>query len=252
MDWQASAVTFAMWNEEFADRTLPPTDRRRRDARQRGEIARSADVTSALLLVAASCLIWFLAMAAIDRFVGLLQAAIKAPVESITIPGAVEVISSACRSAAEILGPIFLVSILAALLGNFVQSGWIWAPARLVPRFRVRSLISWDSATSGMLFTLKLAVLAFVATRFVMTRDRQLHEIGHGEPVTLLANPARFIGELSVQLALCLLVLAIIDYGFQFWRHEQRLKMTVEERRREQLEDSLNPQIRKRRSERAR
>ena len=65
----------------------------------------------------------------------------------------------------------------------------------------------------------------------------------------MLIRSAQLIGELCVQLSACLVLLALVDYGFRFWRHEQGLKMTIEERRREQQDDQVDPRIKQRRAE---
>jgi len=73
--------------------------------------------------------------------------------------------------------------------------------------------------------------------------------LAQGEPAELLGFAARTLVELGLMLALALFVLALFDYGWQFWRYEQSLMMTIEELRREQREDAVDPRLKRARGE---
>jgi len=238
-----------MLNDDFADRTLPPTERHRRESRSRGEVARSTELTSAVILLSVSCLFWFLSPTSATGLVGLMRNALTAPpMTSLSIDVAAEMAQSAARLAATVVWPILLVLVLSGLAGNLTQTGWLWTPAKISPRFRFGGMVSWDLTAKGTGTMLRLCVVVGVTMRFLMIHDWQLRSIGTGEPVSMLVQLARMLGELSIQLSLSLVLLALIDYGYQFWRHEQRLKMTVEERRREQQDEAIDPRIRQRRT----
>lgn len=239
-----------MLNEEFADRTLPPTERRRREARMRGQVPRSADLTSALLLLAASGALWFIAPIATNSIARFMRRSITiVPQSSLTIDATVELMQSASWIVATIVVPIVLVVMTVGIVANLAQTGWLWLPSTIVPRFRSGSLISEDSTAKGAAAALRLGALFCVAIRFVSIHDAKLFSVGLDEPMGMLVRPAQLLGELSVQLAFTLLLVAMADYGFRFWRNEQRLKMTVEERRQEQRDEAVDPHVRKRRAD---
>lgn len=238
-----------MLNEETADRTLPPTERRRREARMRGQVARSSELTAALLLLTATVGLWFLAPNAVNALVEPLRNTLKsAPPTSLTIAASVRSMQLAGALMASVLAPILLMALAGGLVANLAQTGWLWTPSVIVPRFRRPRLVSEDSAIKVVTTLLRLCAVVCVAARFALTHDWQLRSVGLDEPMGMLLGPARMLGELSIQLAFTLVLVAIVDYGFRYWRNELSLKMTVEERRQEQKEESADPQIRNHRS----
>ncbi len=238
-----------MFSDDLADRTLPPTERHRREARNRGEVARSAELTAALILLTASGVLWFLAPACIKMLVVFMRSTLTAPVPpSLTIASTGELAQRVVWGLGATLWPIVLVLFVGGMAASWIQTGWLWLPTAIVPRFRQSPLISCGRVGVALGRLLQLAVLALVTWRFLLTSGLQLRSVGLDEPMAMLVRPARMLGELCLQLSLSLVLFALVDYGVRFWRHEQRLKMTVEERRREQKDDGPNPSIKQRRA----
>ena len=216
----------------------------------RGQVPRSSDLTSAVQLMTATSAIWFSAPTIATAIVRLLRRSITmVPRAELTVRAAVELIQSAAGVVATIAIPILLVVMASGFVANLMQTGWLWIPSAVVPRFRGLRLFSEDSGAKGAAALLRLTVLLFVASRFVLTHDWKLRSVGSNEPMAMLAQPALMLGELAIQLSLTLVLIALADYGFRFWRNEQRLKMTVEERRQEQRDEAGDPNVRKRRAD---
>ncbi len=236
--------------DQDADRTLPPTERRRREARSRGEVARSPELTSAVTLLAASAVIWWLAPGWANSLAKLMRDSLRTPQTSIVnVPFVTVLTQQIGQLLATILLTAGLVVCVTALATNIVQTGWIWMPSAILPRWRFRGLLSWERCLESTVWILRLSLLASVVWFFTSSRQSQFLALSLGDPAVMLIQSAQLIGELCIQLAGCLLLLAVMDYGIRFWRHEQGLKMTVEERRREQQEDQIDPRIKQRRAE---
>ena len=244
-------------SDDFGDRTQKPTERRRREARARGEVARSADLVAAsVLLVTMAALGWLGSQLADVLARAMRDGLISAPQSSVTAESAVQTMTVLATRLAVGVVPLLLIAVAAAALGNLVQTGFLWTPAALLPKFerldlakgfgRWVSLNAWVALGAGLV---KLTVLVAVLIAFVRVRLPSAGPLTQGEPAELLGFAARTIAELGLLLALSLFVLALFDYGWQFWRHEQSLMMTVEELRREQREDSIDPRLRRTRSD---
>ncbi len=54
----------------------------------------------------------------------------------------------------------------------------------------------------------------------ISSRQSQLLALSLGDPAVMLFRSAQLIDELCVQLSACLVLFAVMDYGFRFWRHE--------------------------------
>ncbi len=234
--------------DQDADRTLPPTERHRREARSRGEVARSPELTSAIILLAGSAVIWWFASGWAASLVELMRDSLRSPQTSgMTIPFVTVLTQRIAQFFTPILLTAGLVVCVSALAANIAQTGWIWMPTAIMPRWRFRGLISWQRCLESTGGILRLCLLASVVWFFASSRQSQLLSLALGEPAVMFVRSAELIGELCIQLSTCLVLLAVVDYGFRFWQHEQRLKMTVEERRREQQDDQVDPRIKQRR-----
>ena len=242
---------------DFGDRTHPPTDRRRREARTRGEVARSADLVAAFLLLATMAALWWLGPGIAQHLAGAVRGALSM-VSSLplTPESGARALTVLAMSVAVAVGPLLVIAASAATLGSLIQTGFLWTPSVLLPKFErldpTQGLGRWMSLNTGITLAvglIKLVALLGVLVAFVRVRLPALGAFAQGEPSDMLSLAARCLGELGLLLALTLFVLALLDYGFQFWRHEQSLLMTAEELKREQKEDELDTRFKRRRQE---
>src|SRR5690606_10803519 len=84
---------------------------------------------------------------------------------------------------------------------------------------------------------------------FLTTHQAEYLSLSQQDASVILATLGRGIIELGFYLALTLICLAILDYGYQYWQHERDLRMTKQEIRDEMKEMDGNPHVRARRRE---
>ncbi len=242
---------------DFGDRTHPPTDRRRRESRARGEVARSADLVAACVLLTTMAALWWLGPGVAQHLAGTVRGGVSSASSlPLTPESATRVMTLLVLKLAVAAGPLLLIATSAAALGSLVQTGFLWTPSVVLPKFErldpTAGLGRWMSLNTGVALAaglLKLVALLSVLVAFVRVRLPALGAFAQGEPSEMLSLAARCLGELGLLLALTLFALALLDYGFQFWRHEQSLRMTAEELKREQQEEELDPRFKRRRQE---
>jgi flagellar biosynthetic protein FlhB len=232
---------------DFGDRTMPPTERRRREARRNGQVARSSQLTSALILLVASSFFWWMTPFSSDAMSSFMRERLVTIQSSpLTIDSAVELLQSAGAAIVWVVVPTALLLATSSLMASFVQVGLLWAPSTITPRFRRQRIHIGQNFAEFAWQLVRFAALACVAWRFIQLHDWQLRSLSLHEPARMLAHTIQMLSEFCFQLSGCLVLLGLVDYGYRFWRHEQGLKMTVEERRQEQREDSINPRFQKR------
>ena len=238
-----------MFSQDDDNRTLPPTERRRREARARGEVVRSAELTSALGLLIASLGFWWFAPGwATDLAAMMRRGLTSATTSQLTLAGANELLGQTGKMLVLMLVPMASLLVVCFALANLAQTGWLWNPSAIIPRLRFRGPLSWERVAEIGQLTLRISVLSGVGFLFVRQRTLDFLSLGFSEPGGWLIRAAGLISELCIQLSVCLVAMGLMDYGFRYWRHEQRLRMSVDERRREQQEDEIDPAIKRRRS----
>lgn len=246
-----------MATDEFGDRTEQPTDRRRTQSRDRGNVARSVDLTAAGLLLGAATVFYVLAVplcrTLADLTAGLLKSATPKSLNAADAVGHF-------RSILQLLAPnvlaVLLSMMFAAFVWNVLQVGILIAPEVLQPQFgRLNPLTGAKRILSGaalVRLAVSLAKLAIVvgiavwSTASIFPWFVQLNEL---EPRTTLVYVEQSIVKLGFQLSSALVFLALVDFLFQRWRFEQSLRMTKQEVREEMKEMEGDPVMRQRRRE---
>jgi len=238
-----------MLNSDDAERVLPPTDKRRREARQRGEVARSSELTASVVMLAASFIVWANAPNWAGLVVSSLQKSTGGSTKGFLATPTVETVTrDVGHTLFLILLPSFAILFLVGLAANLIQTGWIWNPATLVPRWRFQRVASWERIADNAGLFVRIAAFSGIVWLYVIRQYSVILSLGQGEPAIMLVHSARLIGELFIQVSTAFVLFGLINYGICYWQHEKRLMMTPEERRREQRDDEIDPRIKKQRA----
>lgn len=246
--------------EDFGERTERATPRRRQEARERGQVARSADLAAGVLLLGAfvALLAWGEGMAAgTARLVRACWGGADAL--DFTAVGASAFLARQALGAAAVLAPFLLVAVLLAFLGNFLQVGPLWAGelvrpdiGRISPGRGLKRLLGIRGLVRTVMGVLKIGcivlVVYLVLARYV--------DPGRGAPLFAffgedlsgaLARANRAACELGIACGIAMCLLAILDYGYRRWQHEADLRMTKLQVREEMKRFEGDPKIKERR-----
>lgn len=244
-------------DSEGGDKTELPTDRRREEVRERGNVARSTDLAVATSVVAAAGVLYFFGSGIATSQVDLLRTSLSASAWTTIDVGkvSVECWKLAVPIAAALLPGLALIMVSAVAI-NAAQVGFFITTEPLSPNYErinplagMKRLLSLQSSVRMAGSLLKLGVAVAIVTGFVVAR---MPEFLHSIDLDILGFCRQLGGwlvALSFQLAMGLFVLAVLDYGFQLWKFEQDIKMTKQEVRDEMKHMEGDPQIRQKRRE---
>lgn len=239
---------------EDQDKTEAPTPRRLEEARSRGQIARSTDLTAALVLLAGLlCLNWLGRGMTGDLF-GFMRSQLEdasRATGTIDLPG---VVKAAGRTVAVAAGPLMVGLLLLALLSNVIQVGFMFTTHPLAPKWGklnplqgVSRLFSARTAVQMAMNLLKLAIVAGVAYQAIVSRISIVVlalEVGGWQQMVLMGKVLFAVG---IRIAVALLILGFLDYAWQRWRHTRDLRMTREEVKEELRRMEGDPLVKQRR-----
>lgn len=241
--------------EQNGEKSQDPTPHRRQEARKRGQVAKSQDLGSAVILVLGLATLLMFGGRLIDFLGGFTARQLGGQAWLAADPAfAVSLWVGLMQALARCLLPIMGLFLLLAIAINLVQVGVLFVPEKIsldVTRLdplkglgRIFSLAGLMRLAFGIFKILVIAAVAFVCL---------YHERETILGLTSMAIPqiAEYLLELIVWTALkigvALLVLAILDYAFQRWKFEQDLKMTSQEVREEMKNLEGDPQVAARR-----
>lgn len=242
--------------ENDGDKTEAPTPRRRQEAREQGNIARSPDVTSAALLLAVLMLLSTTGPRLADALKVLVAQMFSAA--SLHDFNAQDLFHSVTHAGAQVgwaMAPLLIGVFVVAIVANVIQVGFYFSPERLAPNLAALSPFKgWSKIFGGglrpgqfLLNILKIIVLGLVA--YSAIKDRLpliLNAQGLRFENCFLLGAATFYA-IVLRMGITLLIIAIIEYGYQRYRIEQELKMTKQEVREEMRRMEGDPKIKQRR-----
>lgn len=247
--------------EDLGERTEDPTAKRMSEARERGQVAKSQDLSSAFLLLGALFVLAFLGGTMLERMGAFLRAGLETGIVESVGAGLspIESLVGALRRVGFTAAPILLTMFVIAYVAHAAQIGWLFSPKAI--RFNLEKLnvfkgmgklVARRNWVRGGVNIVKLGAVTAIATTVIKSEyDRVM-------TMPLLTAPGVFAltGDLVLKLALWLLlaliVIGVIDFAYQRWQHKQDLRMHKHEVKDERRSTEGDPQVKARRLKMAR
>lgn len=241
--------------EEFGDKTEAPTPRRREEAREQGQIARSPDLSAAILLLGFLLLMNSFGQGLVQALRVLLQELLSAPVLcDFDVHKAGSILVRCIALAGGALAPLLLGGLLIGVAVNLLQVGFYLNGKRLQPKLGALNplngaarLVKPENWVHLLMNILKIALVGVVAWSAVRGRLDQIVATQQLEFAQAFSLGCSIVYAVGLRLAVLLLVLALIDYGYQRYRHERELRMTKQEIKEEMRRMEGDPKIKQRR-----
>jgi flagellar biosynthetic protein FlhB len=237
--------------EYSGDKSQEPTPHRRQKAREEGNVAKSQDLASAAMLLAGMGALW-MSGSALANFLaayGRRQLGGPAWLEA-DAAFATAQFQGAVGELARYLLPILGLILGAAIVVHLGQIGFFFLPSkvgmdvsRIDPLRALQRMFALDNVVRLVFALFKLAVIVGVAAASVYQDLPTILGLS-GKPLPeIAATICQLMFWTAIKIGLALLILAIFDYGFQYWRHERDLRMTPQEVREELRNLEGDPQI---------
>ena len=237
--------------DHAGEKTEAPTQRRLEDAIKRGQTPRSAEVQTVFILLGGVAALTFSGRETWHLFV---TTAMQTFAHLHDIPISADSLQAyGVTSALMVLkccGPFVLATVLATLIAGGLQNRFqtaseVLAPdwERLNPVTGIQRLFSTRSLVTTALAAVKFAVvfaLTFTEIRKILLDPIFTTSVSVGRLAEFLGQTGLHI---LLRVALALLVIAAIDYGYQFWQTGRDLMMTKEEVKEEAKSTEGNPQM---------
>lgn len=241
-----------MADTEREDRTLPATPRRLEKAREEGQVARSRELASLIVVGAAFGALALSGPALWDASLGLLREGLAFDAVGARNPSiALERFSGLGVKALAAYGPFLLVMLAAAVAAPLALGGWLFTWKPLQPNFgrmdplgglgRLVSREAWIELGQSALKALAVGGIAAWATWSVVPQLAATAATGALTSAFALSLQALTFGGACLLGALALL--AVIDVPLTLRTHALRLRMTPQELREEHRETEGDPQL---------
>lgn len=243
-----------MAEDSGGDKSLPASAQKKRKAREEGNVARSQDLSAGAVLALA-----LLAMVLFGR--PSMESMVDAGRFFLGNAGDMQLIDTSPQTLAiqvcfwTLKGcwKIILLLLVGGVAMNILQVGVMFTGTPLQPKLeRLNPLTGMGrffSMRSGMELVksvAKLLAVSAVVYFALRTRVRELPYLMELTPWALVVEVSQLVMALWWRIALMMLIIGIVDYGYQWWQHDQDLRMTHREAREEAKELEGDPHIKRR------
>jgi flagellar biosynthetic protein FlhB len=237
--------------DQGGDKSQEATPHRRQQALEQGQVARSQDLSAAVLLVAGLASLIFLGGGLAAFFAALARRQLGGdPWVSADVSFVAALWNATWLELATHILPLLGLLVAAGVAVSIAQTGFLFLPEKLQPKFshldpiqglqRIFSLAGVMRLAFGML---KVLIVATVAWFSLADRWQEILAMIGMELLPLGGLMGEILLWTGLKIASALLLLALLDYGFQWWKQEQDLRMTSQEVREEMKDLQGDPQV---------
>jgi flagellar biosynthetic protein FlhB len=250
-----------MSEESGGEKVFDPTPQKLAEARRKGDIPRSTDVTAAATYLALLAVVGTAGAFAMDRAASVLMVFIAQPDRlsgRILGPGGAGLSGSILTEALAALAPFFLVPIAAVFVSLFAQQAITFSGEKIVPKLDRISLLAGAKRKFGAAgiveFAKAVVKLAAVAVALFIYLSRDLDRM-----IGAAAAEAQVLGAMMMQSLVVLLTItsviavtiAAVDLVWQRFEHSRRLRMSYQDLREESRQSDGDPHMKAQRRSRA-
>ena len=248
---------------DAASRTEDATPRKLQQARDRGEVVKTADL-AALTSLSAAAAVAALAGGWLCRNLASTLTPFFAHPDAMSFEGAggVQIMRAAVMAAAP-AGAVMLSACAAGVFGNIIQTGLIFSPEKLSIDFKkispaagFKRIFGIDGFVQFLKSLLKVFLTGLLAWWVLNPHLREMENLAGMEPIATLSFASDILRRLVFAVAAFLLIVAGADWFWQRQRFLARMRMTKEEVKEDFKQSEGDPHIKARqkqlRNERAR
>lgn len=237
--------------ENDQERTEQATPKRLEDARRKGQIPRSRDLSAAAVTLAGGAVLYMLGGQIAGRMHTLMSRGLALTREHALdstqmIPTLVNAAADGLLACAPVLGVI----LLAALLAPLALGGWSFSTEALAPKFErlnplegFKRMFAMRSLMELIKALAKFAVVAFVAVIVLWNDASEMLSLGREPVEQAIGHAFKLSGQALLSISAGLLIIAAIDAPYQLWQYAQQMKMSREEIREEYKESEGSPEV---------
>jgi flagellar biosynthetic protein FlhB len=242
--------------DDLGEKTEKPTAKRLNDARSRGNLPKSNDLSSAVMLLCGLLIFRFLGESMFDEMGTMLERSLSNetigdPRTLGAIPGHASTLLAASLRIAAL--PMLLI-VIAAYAANFMQVGWLFSlktlqfnPGAMNPAKGFKRIFGKRGGMKSFTDISKFIAVAIVVVLVVRGSIHKIAVLPQFAATQAFLIITDMLYDLAIKVAIVLLILGIIDWIYQKWQHVQDLKMSKSEVKEERKAADGDPKIKQRR-----
>jgi flagellar biosynthetic protein FlhB len=242
------------------EKTESATPKKRQESRKKGQVAKSNELPGAFILFFTFLSFIMFGGFLKQHFFNIFTVTFTDYLRSdVTIPNVTILFGNLMIEGLILLSPIFFVTLIIALMGNYLQIGFLFTGDPLLMKFSkinplegAKKIFGLRSVVEFLKSMLKVSVVGVVVYIILSGQINQIMKLSHLSLENTLSFVASITVKLGITIGLILMVLAIFDYIYQKYEHEKSLKMSKQDIKDEYKKSEGDPLIKGKIKERQR
>lgn len=236
------------------ERTEDATDKRRADFREKGQVAQSKEVQSAMLFTL-MLLFWVFYLPTFWHELSSLITSLLQSVGEFTITQAttLQVAQFLVKHVGLLILPVLILSAVVGVLSSYMQVGWIFTTKPLIPDLQKldpiqgsKKFFSIKSLVDMIKSFWKVILIGYVAYSTIIDKFDEALLLPDTSPEIAVLFLAKTAALLFAKVCATLILIAFIDFLYVKWEMEQKMKMSKQELKEEHKESEGDAQIKSR------
>ncbi len=238
-------------NTSDQEKTEQPTAKRRADAKKDGQVPRSRELNTTLMLMAGSVALISMGDSLGDGLKQLMVSGLRLDRKQIFEPSAMlTTIADSLFAAFTMLLPLIMLLVIVAIISPALLGGYSFSGKALAPKFSkldpikgMKKLFSVNGLMELVKALLKVLLIGTVAFFVIWSQLDTLMGLGTLDFRETFSRSVEIVGWTFLLISSSLIVLAAIDAPFQIWQNTKKLKMTKQEVKDENKNAEGDPEL---------
>lgn len=239
---------------DTGEKTEKATPRRREEAREKGQVFKSADLNSAAILLAGSAAVYLSFSFAIGRIKGFTALyLLHRGTAEFTGAYAYFMFLEVMRLLAELTVPVFAATFFTALLVSYVQVGVVFSAEPLIPKFERLNPVEGFKRIFSKRALMELAksigkvcITGYVVYTVLRNNYYLFPRFVDMEVSATIALLSQVVFELAIKVGIVFVIIGIADYIYQWFEYEKSLKMSKYDIKQEYKQTEGDPLLKSR------
>ncbi|WP_416198024.1 MAG: Flagellar biosynthetic protein FlhB [Sporanaerobacter sp.] len=236
-----------------AEKTEKATPKKRKDAREEGQILQSREISSILILLLSFVGIKIFGKYMFENSMKFMKdtfSLIDNPDKLFVMDNIMANFLSIIVVFLKIIGPIVLLAFVAGLISNYIQIGFLFTTKPLKPKLNrinpiegFKRIFSKRALMELLKSSLKILIIGYTSYGFLKKKINTILNLGNMEIEDMLVSFSKLSFEFGMRIVGVLFFLAILDYFYQWREYEKNLMMTKQELKEEYKQTEGDPLI---------
>ncbi|MBV4520658.1 flagellar biosynthesis protein FlhB [Pseudomonas sp. SWRI74] len=241
-------------SESGQDKTEDPTEKKKKDAREKGEIARSKELNTLAIMLAGAAALLIFGGALAQEMMDLMRLNFSLSREVVLDQRSMGTyLLHSGLIALLAIQPVMITLLLAALIGPISLGGWLFSAGTMAPKFSrmnpgagLKRMFSAKAIAELLKALAKFFIVLFVALLVLSADIDDLLRIAHEPLDRAIIHSLQVVGWSTLWMACGLIIIAAVDVPIQLWESIKKLKMTKQEVRDEHKDQEGRPEVKQR------